>query len=160
MVQEHVSKWFHYNIYFNLKINPLCNENIYRDYVKHLISISDSFYFYSKHTFLLSGSSSTPRMEPFASGQIFNVSHLDRVHVLPPAHPSPAIASSTAFGNVVSTNSKSTLVPTILKSVSRNPSSLSSLQPADKETKYVKYYNIIICFWLNNCAQPQKVWPR
>merc|ERR1712150_376459 len=84
-----------------------------------------------------SGSSSTPRMEPFASGQIFNVSHLDRVHVLPPAHPSPAIASSTALGNVVSTNSKSTLVPTILKSVSRNPSSLSSLQPADKETKLI-----------------------
>ena len=118
------------------------------------------FTFIQNILFSLSGSSSTPRMEPFASGQIFNVSHLDRVHVLPPAHPSPAIASSTAFGNVVSTNSKSTLVPTILKSVSRNPSSLSSLQPADKETKYVKYYNIIICFWLNNCAQPQKVWPR
>ena len=97
-----------------------------------------------------SGASSTPRMEPFASGQIFNVSHLDRVHVLPPAHPSPAM------GNVVSTNSKSTLVPTILKSVSRNPSSLSTMQPADKDSRYVNYCNMIIQFWLNKCAQPKK----
>ena len=78
-------------------------------------------------------------MEPFASGQIFNVSHLDRIHVLPPAHPSPATASSAAMGS-----SKSTLVPTILKSVSRNPSSLSSLQPADKDSRYVSHNYIVI----------------
>merc|ERR1719400_1406870 len=91
----------------------------------------------SFHNSTNNGASSTPRMEPFASGQIFNISHLDRVHVLPPAHPSPAMVPSSAMGNVVSTNSKSTLVPTILKSVSRNPSSLSTMQPAEKDSRKI-----------------------
>ena len=83
-----------------------------------------------------SGTSSTPRMEPFSPGQVYNVSQLERVHVLPPALPAPT--TSTGISHVSATSTMSTLVPTILKSVSRNPSSSSSLQSADKETRYVK----------------------
>merc|ERR1719273_112301 len=85
-----------------------------------------------------SGSSSTPRMEPFSPGQVFNVSHLDRVHVLPPAAPITSLNNVAGVGSLSSANPMSTLVPTILKSVSRNPSCSSSLQsPYDKDTRKV-----------------------
>ena len=87
-----------------------------------------------------SGASSTPRMEPFAPGQVYNVSQLDRVHVLPPVLPAPT--TSAGVGSVSATSTISTLVPTILKSVSRNPSSSSSLQSSDKETRYANNKNI------------------
>ena len=72
-----------------------------------------------------------PRMEPFSPGQVFNVSQLDRIHVLPPAITASSIAST---GGSVS-NPMSAFVPTILKSVSRKSSSASFTQSADKETR-------------------------
>ena len=77
-----------------------------------------------------------PRMEPFSPGQVFNVSLLDRVHVLPPEVPSQELPSAVVSSTSANT-SISTLVPTILKSVSRTASTSKFSALVDKDTRYI-----------------------